>query len=47
MPQAIRIKLTSKDSLTNGNGNDIRLMGVVERDANEERTGSNSRRLTS
>ncbi len=37
LPQAIRIKLISKDSLVNGN--EVRLVGFVERDANDERNG--------
>lgn len=40
MPQAIRIKLISKESLLNGNSNELRLLGIVERDANDGRLGT-------
>ncbi|CAF1266558.1 unnamed protein product [Adineta steineri] len=41
--QAIRIKLISKDNLMNGNGNELRLTGIVERDANDNRAERNGR----
>jgi cold shock CspA family protein len=41
LPQAIRIKLISKDSLVNGS--EIRIIGIVERDANDERSERNGR----
>ena len=40
MPQAIRIKLISKESLLNGGSNELRLLGIVERDANDGRLGT-------
>ncbi|CAF0873866.1 unnamed protein product [Adineta ricciae] len=43
MPQAIRIKLISKESLLNGNSNELRLLGIVERDANDGRLERNGR----
>ncbi|CAF3428799.1 unnamed protein product [Rotaria socialis] len=43
LPQAIRIKLIAKDSLTNINGHELRLMGIVERDANDARLERNGR----
>ncbi|CAF4758791.1 unnamed protein product, partial [Rotaria magnacalcarata] len=43
LPQAIRIKLITKDSLSNINGHELRLMGIVERDANDVRLERNGR----
>ncbi|CAF3951002.1 unnamed protein product [Rotaria sordida] len=41
--EAIRIKLISKDNLLNMNGHELRLMGIVERDANDGRPERNGR----
>ncbi|CAF3989006.1 unnamed protein product [Rotaria sordida] len=41
--EAIRIKLISKDNLLNMNGHESRLMGIVERDANDGRPERNGR----